>query len=87
MNDLQDVLTRLGLPAVPTAIVASGQWEAGSGEPLTKRSPIDGSPLATFRLATPFDVEQAIAAAREAFQVWRGVPAPRRGEFVRRVGD
>src|SRR4029450_13545089 len=37
--------------------------------------------------ATPRDVGPAIASASEAFKTWRAVPAPKRGEFVRRVGE
>lgn len=87
MNDLHNVLARLGVPGTATAIVAGGEWLNGSGAPFTKHTPIDGTSLASFQLAAPADAGQAIAAARDAFQIWRSVPAPRRGEFVRRIGD
>jgi len=35
----------------------------------------------------PADVDSAVAAAREAFKTWRLVPAPRRGDYLRRIGD
>ncbi len=50
------------------------------------RSPIDGAILATLNDATSADVDRAIGAANEAFRSWRIVPAPKRGEFVRRIG-
>ena len=50
-----------------------------AGADLTVRSPIDGSPMAALRCRTCAEVEASIAQAVEAFQVWRDVPAPRRG--------
>jgi aldehyde dehydrogenase (NAD+) len=50
------------------------------------RSPIDGAELAVLASATPADVAHATAAAHESFLQWRNVPAPVRGEFVRRLG-
>jgi len=57
------------------------------GPALSVHSPINGSTLATLRSATPAEVEQAIDRAAEAFKSWRLVPAPKRGEFVRRFGE
>jgi aldehyde dehydrogenase (NAD+) len=54
---------------------------------LESRSPIDGRVLGSVRVSTTGDVEAAIAAAHAAFLDWRLVPAPRRGELVRRYGD
>ncbi len=51
------------------------------------RSPIDGGELARVADATPAAVRTSIEAARRAFSRWRNVPAPRRGELVRRLGD
>src|SRR5450432_1599684 len=58
-----------------------------SGKPRTVRSPIDGRELATFNDADANDVKKAVDAAVEAFKSWRVVPAPKRGEFVRRIGN
>jgi len=51
------------------------------------RTPIDGTEIARLPLHRPEDVERAIARAQTAFQVWREVPAPGRGELVRLFGD
>lgn len=58
--------------------------EAGD---LAVHSPIDGARLAILRSSTPTDVEATVAAAQAAFLAWRMVPAPRRGELVRRFGE
>jgi len=67
-------------------------WSALSIEPPVKgswpvRSPADGSTLATIALDSPAELEAKIAKACEAFNAWRRVPAPRRGELVRLFGD
>ena len=51
------------------------------------RTPIDGGVTARVPEASPAQVSAAVEAAREAFVRWRLVPAPRRGELVRRFGD
>lgn len=77
----------LRVPPKPTGSAVGSEWRATSGKPLIVKSPIDGRVLAEIATATPRDVESVIDAASEAFKIWRNVPAPRRGEFVRRVGE
>lgn len=50
-------------------------------------TPIDGSEIALLAEHTPEDVADMIAKAEAAFGAWRRVPAPRRGELVRLIGD
>jgi aldehyde dehydrogenase (NAD+) len=57
------------------------------GDDLRARTPITGETLLGLRAATPADAEEAIGAAHEAFLSWRTVPAPRRGEVVRRLAE
>ena len=64
----------------------SGTW-GGAGPVLEKYSPVDGSLLGRVRQATPEDYESAVAAAHKAFLAWRDVPAPKRGEVVRQLGN
>ena len=63
-----------------------GKW-SGGGPILKKHTPIDGSLLATVREASPADYERVIRAAQAAFQSWRELPAPKRGEVVRSYGN
>ena len=55
--------------------------------PLAVRSAIDGSLLGRLVPATPADAVQAARRAVPAFEAWRAVPAPVRGELVRRLGE
>nr|WP_245845214.1 aldehyde dehydrogenase family protein [Noviherbaspirillum humi] len=50
-------------------------------------SPIDGAPLAKVAMQTEADTREAVAAAQRAFEQWRMVPAPKRGELVRLFGQ
>ncbi|MCX7322917.1 MAG: aldehyde dehydrogenase family protein [Hyphomicrobiales bacterium] len=58
---------------------------ASSG--LAARSPITGETVATVRAHSAAEAGAIIAAAHEAFLTWRLVPAPRRGELVRLLGE
>jgi aldehyde dehydrogenase (NAD+) len=51
------------------------------------RSPIDGAEIGRVDWDDPPTVEEKIARAAKAFAVWRNVPAPRRGELVRLLGN
>jgi aldehyde dehydrogenase (NAD+) len=61
--------------------------DALSGKALAARSPIDGALIGHLAVASPADAAAAIGRAQSAFQAWRKVPAPRRGELVRLLGE
>jgi aldehyde dehydrogenase (NAD+) len=50
-------------------------------------SPADGQYIGSTNQATAEDYEKVMKTAEEAFKVWRMVPAPKRGEVVRQIGD
>jgi aldehyde dehydrogenase (NAD+) len=58
-----------------------------AGTDLAARSPIDGVTLATLKCDTKESTAQKISAARSAFEIWRNVPGPKRGELVRLLGE
>jgi aldehyde dehydrogenase (NAD+) len=57
-----------------------------SGGSRIVRSPVNGEEIAAIRDTTPEEAEAAIARSQAAFRQWRGMPAPKRGEFVRLLG-
>ncbi len=64
-----------------------GEWvDAASGETFESLSPATGELIGTFPKSGPEDVERAVAAAKEAFEEWRLLPAPKRGELLFRFG-
>lgn len=71
-----DILTAAGLT----------KQELSAG-PLAVHTPIDGSKIAELAVHSVADAATQIANAKQAFQKWRNVPAPRRGELVRLLGN
>ncbi len=57
------------------------------GEKIDSFSPVDGQLIGSVNSATPEDYEHITKTAQEAFKVWRLMPAPKRGEIVRQIGD
>ena len=51
------------------------------------RSPIDGAEIGRVTYDDAASIEKKIAASVEAFKQWRDVPAPKRGELVRLLGE
>src|SRR5258708_32176435 len=64
-------------------VAASAMSEKG----IPARSPIDGSVVGHVQEATEEDMRGAIARAQKSFLSWREVPAPRRGELIRILGE
>ncbi|MET0543590.1 MAG: aldehyde dehydrogenase family protein [Variovorax sp.] len=64
-----------------------GLAAAASGGELPVVSPIDGAEIARVHTHSAPQVTEAIARAQDAFSGWRDVPAPRRGELVRLLGE
>ncbi len=58
-----------------------------NGGALAVRSPVDGALIAKVAENTPEEMAVMIAKASVAFESWRAVPAPRRGELVRLLGE
>lgn len=85
-STVAEIFPKLGLSTDTNPGVFSGAW-GGSGELLEKRSPIDGSLLGKVRQASPSDYDQSVAAAQKAFLGWRDLPAPKRGEVIRKFGE
>ena len=65
----------------------TGSWLPCHGEELVSVSPIDGRTLGRIRCASAKDFEGIVQKALEAFEHWRRVPAPKRGEIVRQIGN
>jgi aldehyde dehydrogenase (NAD+) len=84
-----DPLRSLGLRDLnPGAWSGSAGWSEDGGGPLIDCvSPTTGQRLAQVRGATLRDYEHVMTAAASAAAAWRRVPAPKRGEVVRLVGE
>lgn len=85
--DIANFLTELGIKSENSGVSTGREWMTGKGGLLSSYSPTDGKLIATCTAASTDEYEAAIAKAEEAFKVWRNVPAPKRGEIVRQMGD
>ncbi len=67
----------------------NGSWvDAKSGKTFENRNPANWDEMiGTFPKSGKEDVEEAVQAARKAFESWRLVPAPKRGDILKKVGD
>ncbi|HEU4942814.1 MAG TPA: aldehyde dehydrogenase family protein [Gaiellaceae bacterium] len=66
----------------------AGEWvDSASGETFESTSPANGDAIGTFPLSGEEDVSRAVTAAKDAFEEWRLVPAPKRGEILFRFGE
>src|SRR5438270_11355881 len=64
-----------------------GEWvDAASGETFESTSPANGDAIGVFPRSGPEDVDHAVEAAKAAYEEWRLVPAPKRGEVLFRFG-
>jgi aldehyde dehydrogenase (NAD+) len=68
-------------------LVTGDRYVAGEGDILSIATPIDGSELARFKTASAHQSCEAIRSASDSYSFWRSIPAPQRGELVRRIGN
>jgi len=85
VREAVDVLGALGLEETNLGGFA-GEW-VGSGPELEVLTPIDGRKIATVVQVTEDEYDGIVDRAQQAFLEWRRVPAPARGELVRRLGN
>jgi acyl-CoA reductase-like NAD-dependent aldehyde dehydrogenase len=66
----------------------AGEWvDAASGETFESLNPASGDVIGVFPRSTAEDVDRAVAAAKSAYEEWRLVPAPKRGEMLFRFAQ
>jgi aldehyde dehydrogenase (NAD+) len=85
---MDPIFSQLGLGSVNDGATTGGAngGLTTNGEVRTCVSPIDGRALTRIRQASSDDYATVAATACDAFDAWRRMPAPQRGEVVRRIG-
>ncbi|GJQ83196.1 hypothetical protein Trydic_g18222 [Trypoxylus dichotomus] len=78
-------LKELGLSATNLGVF-DGTWK-GSGSTTKTICPSNGKVIAEVKQGSAADYESCVKAAEKAWDVWAELPAPRRGEIVRQIGD
>ena len=81
------VLERLGLEPVTPGAYGRDWTQSSEGPTIASINPADGRELGRVRLATTADYDAIVAQAAETFERWRMLPAPKRGQIVREIGD
>ena len=85
-DDLRDdFVTGLGITLENPAACCGELWLPGERF-FASLSPASGEAIAQVGSCSSNDYERVIAEATKTFQTWRMVPAPQRGELVRRIG-
>jgi aldehyde dehydrogenase (NAD+) len=90
MNDLfgiQQSLKNLGIQESNLGSSTGMTWLDSGAASLASFSPADGKKIASVQLATEETYEAVVAQALVAFETWRNVPAPKRGDIVREIGN
>jgi aldehyde dehydrogenase (NAD+) len=79
------IFEALGLSASMKGASAGGEWFGTSGDFIEVRSPTTGV-LSKIEQASEADYAKVVAQSVKAFETWRALPTPRRGEVVRLFG-
>src|SRR5690606_3110395 len=70
-----------------SGVSVGGEWRQGSGEVMEIPNPATGDTLARVRMGGADDYEAAVQSSVETFERWRALPAPVRGDYIRRLGN
>ena len=82
----QEIFGALGLGDHNSGVFA-GEWLEPTGDQIEVVNPTTGETLATVGMASEADYDRVVAQSVETFDRWRLLPAPQRGQYVRRLGD
>jgi aldehyde dehydrogenase (NAD+) len=82
----QEIFDTLGIDSHNSGVYA-GEWLDAAGETIDVLNPSTGQSIATVTMASREDYEKVVASSAETFERWRLLPAPKRGEYVRLVGN
>lgn len=83
---IREALSQLGIKDLNDG-TSTGSNSFANGKTIESYSPVDGSLIASVKASTKEDYQAAMAKAEDAFKAWRLVPAPKRGEIVRQMGE
>ena len=82
----REIPPELDLQPVEAGVCSNGNW-SGQGEELVSINPANSEELARVTGATPDETLTTIQGAYNSFEDWKKLPAPRRGEYIRLIGE
>ena len=84
---MKAILQQLGINANNAGVSTGNKWIKSKGAVIASYSPVDGKLIASVTSATEKEYQEVVNTAQAAFKVWRNMPAPKRGEIVRQIGE
>ena len=87
MVDKSKLLSSLGLKDINQGSSTGYQWLNSSGKISDVFSPVDGNKISSIIETDEDTYEKIIEAASSAYVSWRKIPAPKRGDIVRQIGN
>ena len=82
----KQTLKNLGIREINSGASTGASWMKCKGNKTSSISPIDGKEIAKVQNASIEEYESVVQKAQEAFNIWRKMPAPARGEIIRQIG-
>lgn len=85
-HNIASAIEELGLSTNQKGVSTGVHW-TGNGKPIHSKSPVDAAPIGTVSTASLEDYDTTLNTAIEAFETFRKIPAPKRGDLLRQFGD
>ncbi len=86
--NIADILNRLHINDINDAFSTGNKWSSSNNAVVKDIiSPVDGKKIASVKVADAANYNQVVEQAAKAFVNWRTIPAPKRGEIVREIGN
>jgi len=87
ISGIKDELKALGISTSNPGVSTGSKWIKSSGPIIESYSPVDGKLIGKVRGADERSFAAVIHQAEKAFVEWKKIPAPRRGDIVRQIGE
>ena len=84
---IKEALATLGIKTTNIGTSTGKNWIRSKGESISSYSPVDGKLIGKVQATDEKSFEKVVAQAKKAFVEWRQIPAPKRGEIVRQIGE
>jgi len=81
-----DFLKNLGIQEINKGVSTGSAWFVTDAK-IDSYSPVDGKLIASVQVCDAKNYEHVVQSAQKAFAEWKKIPAPKRGEIVRQIGN
>ncbi len=84
---MKSILENLGINSSHPGTSTGLDWSSLGEQEIISSSPVDGAKIGSIKQTTKQEYENVLLCAKSAFEVWKNIPAPKRGEVVRQFGE